>query len=215
MNKVHHADRAALAAAVVGVVADAIDAAVAARGRALVALAGGSTPAAMLPALFARALPWASVVLCPSDERVVEEGDKLSNIGALRSVRRGTPAAAAGLLALDAAGAASTKLARLVPFDLVWAGMGADGHVLSWFPGPDLAAAYESAALAVAVNPDPLPVEAPVTRVTLSRAAMAGARAVLLVATGADKLARIDAPEGLPVGVLMAASPSLQIHWAP
>lgn len=220
MNVTDHADVAALAAAVADAVSDTLAQAVATRGRATVALAGGSTPAAILPLLFARALPWAQVVLTVSDERWVAITDPLSNAGQVERLRTGTRAVAAAFIPpvtvpttlADDAAAADAALAALEPFDLVWAGVGADGHTLSWFPGPDYAEVMTSNRTLVGLNPQPLPPAAAVARLTLTRAAAARARAVLVVATGADKRAVLDRPEGLPVAALPA---SAHIHWAP
>ena len=86
-----------------------------------------------------------------------------------------------------AGNAANARLADLHwPPDLVWLGMGADGHTASIFPGPDLDAAMDGGK-EVGVAPDPLPPEAPVNRVTLTAAAIASARTTMLVVSGAEK----------------------------
>lgn len=68
-------------------------------------------------------------------------------------------------------------------FDLVLLGMGADGHVLSVFPG---STALGSGELALAI-PAPDHIEPRVERVTLNPAIIGAARHVLVVATGAAK----------------------------
>src|SRR5204863_2231371 len=75
------------------------------------------------------------------------------------------------------------------PPDLVWLGMGKDGHTASIFAGPDLQDALDApkARRAVGVMPDPLPPEAPVARVTLTRAAILSARTILITITGEQK----------------------------
>lgn len=70
-------------------------------------------------------------------------------------------------------------------FDVVVIGVGADGHVLSVFPG---SAAFSSDDLALAV-PAPAHIEPHVERVTLNPAVIAVARTVILVASGASKAA--------------------------
>src|SRR5207237_10635485 len=75
------------------------------------------------------------------------------------------------------------------PPDLVWLGMGKDGHTASIFAGPDLQDALDApkARRAVGVMPDPLPPEAPLARVTLTRAAILSARTILITITGEEK----------------------------
>jgi 6-phosphogluconolactonase len=68
-------------------------------------------------------------------------------------------------------------------FDIVLVGMGADGHVLSVFPG---STAFESGAWVAAV-PAPTHIEPHVARVSLHPGFLAAARLVLVVAFGAAK----------------------------
>jgi 6-phosphogluconolactonase len=68
-------------------------------------------------------------------------------------------------------------------FDLVVVGVGADGHVLSVFPGSD---AFSSADVALAI-PAPTHIEPHVERVTLNPGVLEVARAILVAASGASK----------------------------
>ena len=70
--------------------------------------------------------------------------------------------------------------------------------------------------------PDPMPEEAPVARVTLTRAAILSARTVLITLTGADKREMLEQAiedgqsSRLPIGrVLAEAEQPIDIHWAP
>jgi len=102
--------------------------------------------------------------------------------------------------------------------------MGDDGHVASIFAGPDLQDALDApkARRAVGVMPDPMPKDAPVGRVTLTRASILSARTILFTVTGQKKrdlLERAIADgqsSSLPVGrVLAEAEQPIDIHWAP
>jgi 6-phosphogluconolactonase len=68
-------------------------------------------------------------------------------------------------------------------FDLMLLGIGADGHILSVFPG---SAAFDSGELALAI-PAPTHIEPHVERVTLNPAVLRVARRLVVVAYGADK----------------------------
>jgi 6-phosphogluconolactonase len=72
-------------------------------------------------------------------------------------------------------------------FDVIVVGIGADGHLLSVFPG---SAAFDSDELALAI-PAPTHIEPHVERATLNPAVLAAARSVLVVAQGDGKAAVI------------------------
>lgn len=200
-------------------VAAAMRHAVAARGRCVLALSGGSTPRrlhARLVAMGADALPWADTYVTFGDERCVPPDDPASNYGMAReTLLAHVPVPEAHVLRMegerdpdDAAARYEALLrglaARHAPgddaplFDLVLLGMGADGHTLSLFPGTP---ALDEATRWVVPGTAPV---APHARLTLTYPALARARAVLLLAAGAEKraaLARVlvDGDQTLPV----------------
>jgi 6-phosphogluconolactonase len=218
-----------MADAVAGDVGFIIESALDARGEALVALPGGKTPLPIFGKLAEARLDWKRVTIIPTDDRLVPLTDERSNIRAIagafiRSGARVFPITSdIGDYKL-AGNSANAKLAELkFPLDLAWLGMGADGHTASIFAGPDLEEALNApkGRHAVGVMPDPLPPEAPVARVTLTRSAILSARTLLITITGEDKKELLESAiadghsSRLPIGrVLAEAEQPIDIHWA-
>lgn len=215
-------DAAGMAHRVADDVQAIIGSAIAARGSALVALPGGRTPVPIFAELAGRALDWRLVTLLPTDDRLVPLGDPLSNAGLIRAHFGATGARLLTLvddsLSVDeAARSADAKLRSLRwPLDLVWLGMGRDGHTASILPGPDFDAALDGlpGRRACGVTPDPLPAEAPAARVTLPLPALVETRSLMLTISGEEKRAVAEQAiaEGrassLAIGRVLAAARS-------
>ncbi|HXP62088.1 MAG TPA: 6-phosphogluconolactonase, partial [Dongiaceae bacterium] len=78
------ADAQAVAKQAARVIAAEASAAVAVRGRFVMALSGGRTPSAMLRALSDEPVPWKNVEIVQVDERVAPAGDAERNLTPLR-----------------------------------------------------------------------------------------------------------------------------------
>jgi len=123
-------------------------AAVAARGRFIVAFSGGHTPWQMLRALADEQMPWAGVHVVQVDERVAPAGDPDRNLTHLREsllARCPLPPEQVHAMPVEAADleAASERYALMLRqiagspavLDLAHLGLGADGHTASLVPG--------------------------------------------------------------------------------
>ena len=220
-----------LADAVAGDVGFIIESAVDARDASLIAVPGGKTGPAIFSKLAKQKLPWKKVTVIPTDDRLVAVDSELSNV---RGLARAFLPLGARVVPLTSEAAADYKMAgnaadaRLQdlpwPPDLVWLGMGADGHVASIFPGSDFQSALDAprARRAIGTMPDPLPKEAPVARVTLTRAAILSARTILITIRGQEKRDLLEQAieaghsSKLPIGrVLAELDQPIDIHWCP
>lgn len=219
-----------MADAVAGDIGFIVESAIEARNEALLALPGGNTPLPIFARLAEAKLPWKRVTIVPADERLVPMDNELSNV---RAIARAFLPVGARVIPITAdiadyklaGNSADARLQDLHwPPDLVWLGMGIDGHTASIFNGPDMDDALNApkARRAVGVMPEPLPKEAPVPRVTLTRSAILSARTLLITIKGADKRALLEQAieaghsSKLPIGrVLAEAEQPIDIHWCP
>ncbi len=167
------------------------------RGRFIVALAGGRTPAKIYQRLARVSLAWDRVHLFLSDERFVPFDDPDSNYGMIRrnlldhiSIPRGnlhpvriraTLSRTARCYEREVAAIFRLREGKWPRFDLILLGIGKDGHTASLFP--DHPALFERKRLAVAVHvspPDP-------DRVSLTLPVINHARTIFFVVTGKKK----------------------------
>jgi 6-phosphogluconolactonase len=124
-----------------------------------------------------------------------------------------------------AGNAADARLRDLPwPPDLVLLGVGDDGDTAAIFAGPDFQAALDApkARRAIGVMPDPMPADAPVARVTLTRASILAARTIVVAIRGQEKREMVEGAiadghsSHLPIGRVFAeADQPIDIHWCP
>lgn len=116
------------------------------RGRAVLAVSGGSTPKGFFARLARESLDWSKVQVTLVDERWVPASDERSNARLVESVLLQDAAKAATFVPLytgadtpeDGLAEAAARINALPhPFDAVVLGMGEDGHTASFFPGGD------------------------------------------------------------------------------
>jgi 6-phosphogluconolactonase len=171
------------------------------------AFTGGSTPLKVFALLAEQNLDWSDVTIALTDDRCVPDDHPASNFGKLHA-------------ALGASGASFERLEEgmeVQPFDLVWLGMGEDGHVASLFP--HMQALIRPGPSVIATTPIPLPPEAPFDRLTLNRRALKASREIILVVTGASKKALLEkvlaGSDAYPVSdFLRGYGPPVTIYWS-
>lgn len=163
-------------------------------------LSGGTTPLPLYRALAQTDLPWQRMHVALVDERWVDETDVASNARAVREALFDTPGSkahaaqfvtmkTADVHASDAQATVEQHYRQLPPVALCVLGMGADGHVASWFPdaqgldhalhGDDLCAAIIAQRSAVTGEH--------VERMTITRHMLARSQHVVLLLTGLEK----------------------------
>jgi 6-phosphogluconolactonase len=192
---------------------DAIQSAVATRGRALIVLTGGGNGNGLLKFLAAQKqqIDWSKVHLFWGDDRYVPEDDDernekqarealLDHIDIPSSQVHPMPASdgefdsdlAAAALAYEQLLAANAEPGEPVPnFDVHLLGMGPEGHINSLFP--DTSAVHETTRMVVGVEDSPKP---PPKRITLTLPAIQRSSEVWLMVSGAAKADAVAAAMG-------------------
>jgi 6-phosphogluconolactonase len=192
---------------------DVVDAAVAARGRALIVLTGGGNGNKLLRFLAAQSdrIDWAKVHLFWGDDRYVAEDDDDRNDKQAREALldhvdiparnvHAMPAAdgefgddiAAAALAYEQLLAANAEPGDPAPnFDVHLLGVGPEGHINSLFPDTPAVRATTRQVVEVEDSPKPPPL-----RITLTLPAIQRSREVWLLAAGEEKAEAVAAAIG-------------------
>ena len=217
-------DRDTLMRGLAELVADQLRAAHAGKGRATLAVPGGTTPGPFLTELSQAELDWAEISVLPTDERLVSETSERSNARLIRSTLLKNAAAAAQLVPLhesllgSLAGSVAERVAAAMPIDVAVLGMGADMHTASLFPGaPELVAALaEDAPNLMTIHPP----GQPEGRITLTAQALRRAEVIHILIVGLDKLEALETALGdgpateAPVRAVLSAPCPVTVHYA-
>ena len=193
VTEVRHASAADSAAHLAVHVANVLKEAIARRGRATLAVSGGSTPALLFDRLSELPLDWARVTIAQVDERWVDAASPDSNQGLIRQhLLKGVARSATFVPMYDGAPDPSFAQVRYEaflhsldgPFDVILLGMGEDGHTASLFPGAaQLEAGLNDTALCLALDPP----AASHQRLTLSLAGLLHSMLIVLQIKGTKK----------------------------
>lgn len=209
-------DKAQLAKAIAKQTIAVLSAAISDYGSATWVLAGGSTPLSayqIIASDYSGSLDWEKITVIIGDERIGPLDGPDNNWHAIDAVIGKLPTAkiqpASNLSAEQAAKEYSEKLAQLpkadngLPrFDLVWLGVGQDGHTLSLFPQHN--SLLPSGDLVIPVHDSPKP---PSDRISLSLRALQGIKSAMILASGSEKRPAVQgALSGSSSPIALAAS---------
>ena len=192
--------RTQLDAALAEKVSQILQAAIALKGKASIAVSGGSTPKGFFKVLSNKAIDWQKVTITLADERWVDMNDDASNTRLVHENLLQNNAAAAKFFHLKQGEQlcdetlADLNLAAnntLLPLDVLILGMGEDGHTASLFPCSDqieqaLDSSNENALMKV------VPKTAPHQRITFSFAALKQSKNTFLHVCGTGKKQVLD-----------------------
>jgi 6-phosphogluconolactonase len=204
------ADADAVAHKAAAIIAAEARAAVAERGRFIVAVSGGHTPWQMLRALAGEQVPWESVHVVQVDERVAPAGHSDRNLTHLReSLLEHSPLRPAQIHAMRVESPDLEEAARRYALtlreiagappvlDLVHLGLGPDGHTASLVPGDPVLDVTDADVALTGIYQGR-------RRMTLTYPALNRARRILWVVTGSEKVGMLErlrnADKSIPAG---------------
>lgn len=202
-----------------------LTAAISRHGQAVWVLAGGTTPELayrIIASTYLGDVDWSKVVFIMGDERIAPLDSPDSNWHSVEKVLlHHIPVATfirpySNSTAEKGAGEYNQKIDNLTKtnggfprFDLVWLGMGEDGHTLSLFPNhPGLAPTTQ---YVIPIHNSPKP---PADRITLTLHALHGAQECVIMAAGSNKASAIEQLQnGTDLPVAHAAKYPQHVTW--
>ena len=214
----------ALALQVATLLTDAVNA----KGKASIAVSGGSTPKGFFTALSAMDLPWSNITITLADERWVNFDSDASNTRLVHENLLQNKAASAKFFHLKQGDELTPETlndlnvaadSTLLPLDVLILGMGEDGHTASLFPCSDQidACLADNTPSLLRVVPETAPNE----RISFSFASLKQSKNTILHISGAAKktvlnkaLAETNIKE-MPIrAFLQDAEINTQVFWA-
>jgi len=208
--------REALATSLARDVADELSRTIEAKGKATLAVSGGTTPKLFFEKLSVIDIPWSRVSVTLVDERQVPESSERSNARLVRLHLLQNKAAAARFVPL----VGNPDAENIPAFDVAVLGMGNDGHTASFFPGGDT--------LAEAIDAETrkrlIAITAPGAgepRLTFTLPVLAQAGRLALHIEGAEKKqvlkqALAEGPqEDMPVRAVLRGPAPVTLYWCP
>ncbi len=168
--------------------------------RATWVLAGGKTPLAAYHAIatgYQDAIDWSKVTLLLGDERMGNPDDGMNNWHAINHILATLPARKLpprSDLTAEESAADYARYLGIIPkddnglprLDLVWLGVGDDGHTMSLFPNHE--SLFPSNNLVIPVHNSPKP---PSDRISFSLRALQGAANAMVLTSGSNKQAAV------------------------
>ena len=218
------------AASIAGRLEETLGQAVIAKGRAVFAGPGGSTPSPVYARLAQADIGWSKIAVTLVDERYVPETSPESNARLIRDVLLQGPAAAARFVPLYHPAVTVDRAAAMAAhaldeaggrFDAVLLGMGEDGHICSMFPASPTLKTLLSPTLKPTVLgvPHGRDGAAPsLERLSINLPYLMSAGRVILGLKGAEKRAVFEReaagdPAIQPIAALIANNVPLEVVW--
>ncbi|MBO9490625.1 6-phosphogluconolactonase [Endozoicomonas sp. G2_1] len=208
-------------------VAETLSKAISEKGRASIAVSGGSTPKGFFQALSNYDLAWHKITVTLADERWVEFADQASNTRLVHEALLQNNAQAAQFFQLKRDGELTEQtlesihreaVESLLPFDVLILGMGEDGHTASLFPcSTEIEQGLSTTAAVLKVEPT----TAPHQRISFSFDALQQAGKTVLHICGDSKKTVLEQAianrdnKKMPISAFLHhPSNELDIYWA-
>ncbi len=197
------------------------------KGRASMAVSGGSTPIRLFKEFSLLSIDWTKIDLTLADDRWVDAKNTDSNELLVRTHLIKNKAAQVNFISLknDAKTAKegqiySEKMLRKVtlPFDVIVLGMGSDGHTASLFPCSDElpeAMNLSNSNYLISTSPKTVPYE----RISLTARVILDSKNIFLHLNGSSKLHTLESameykdPNKMPIYTFLKNG--LSIYWSP